>query len=318
MFRRECPVEIADEWLEPGQRAVLPVPHEQAPDLAACLRSGQVFRWRQAGGRWYGPFGERALALRPVTGGIEVELSGAPLLLSEVYRFLALDVEMDRIEGALSGDPALGPYLPRLSGMRILRQDPWDCVVGFVCSQWSNIPKIESTTEQIARRWGRVHRFSHTGVTTEVASLPSPAQLALRSELDLRGCSLGYRSSYVVGTARHVAEGRIQLTGLRDIAYDDALKALMSLPGVGRKVADCILLYSLGHWRAFPVDVWVRRAMRCAFALDLDPEIRQNDEGEGALSQREHRAMVDFAWSRWGPLAGWAQQYLFCGIREGR
>src|SRR5262249_10865968 len=136
------------------------------------------------------------------------------------------------------------------------------CVASFLCAQWNNIPKIERSTGEMARRWGSIHRFERADGAVAVACLPSPAALAERSEADLRACALGYRCRYLLETARQVASGEVDLEALRTAPYERALTALLRLSGIGRKVADCILLFALDKWEAFPVDVWIRRAMR--------------------------------------------------------
>src|SRR5207244_924058 len=113
-----------------------------------------------------------------------------------------------------------------------------------------------------------------------------------------------------------VAEEAIDLRALRQATYPAALAALLELPGIGRKVADCILLFALDKWEAFPVDVWIRRAMCRLYARPLRSGVPPAAEG-AAMSDREYRALAGFAWRRWGAVAGWAQEYLYCAARTG-
>jgi N-glycosylase/DNA lyase len=316
--RRPVPPEFASAVLEPGQLCLLPVTPGEPLDLGRCFRSGQIFRWRQVGDTWYGPFGDAALALTPGPGGIRVEGAGEPVALSEIYRFLALDAPMTAIQQAVTTDRSMAGAVAAFGGLRILRQQPWECLAGYLCSQWNNIPKIEGSTERIARIWGVTRTFRRAGRSIEVACFPSPATLASRGEHELRQCALGYRCAYLVGTARLVADGAVRLDVLRGASYAEALTALLRLPGVGRKVADCILLFSLDRWEAFPVDVWVRRAMRDLYGKAFPGGLPgANARAVKTLSSGEYRALVEFAWRRWGAVAGWAQQYLFCARRLG-
>jgi N-glycosylase/DNA lyase len=196
-----------------------------------------------------------------------------------------------------------------LPGLRLVRQEPWECLATYICSQWNNIPKIELSTERIARACGTTQRWED-GV--EVWAFPSPGVLAAQPAEGLAGCALGYRCAYLVETARQVAGGAIDLRAMRSAPYAEALRALLSLPGVGRKVADCILLFSLDKPEACPVDVWVRRLIHELYPGPLSAYLPDAAaRSEKGLSAREHAAILSFAWDRWGLLAGYAQQYLF-------
>ncbi len=309
------PSSVAGAVLQPGDTAFLPVAEGEALDLGVSFRSGQIFRWRESEGVWYGPFGEAALALATEPGGVRVACAGAAVPLAEVWRFLALDAPLSVIQAAIATDDAMMAAVATFPGLRVLRQQPWECLAGYLCSQWNNIPKIEGSTEQLARRWGQVHTFP-SGLT--VATFPPPEALAGRSEADLRACALGYRCPYLIETARRIAAGEVDLVALRDASYEDALAALLDLPGVGRKVADCVLLFSLDKREALPVDVWVRRVVHEHYLELLGRILRDAGERrEKGLSAVEYRAIVALGRERWGGLAGWAQQYLFCARREG-
>ena len=234
---------------------------------------------------------------------------------ADAWSFLGLDRPLSRIYRAFASDRPLAAAVAAVPGMRLLRQDPWECLAAFVCSQNSNIPKIEMSLERIARRWGTAHAWEG-GV--EVASFPSPETLASLSSDDLRFTGLGYRCRYLVMTARALVEQGLDPAALRSLEYDDALAALMRLPGVGRKVADCALLFSMDKPQAFPVDVWVRRVLHECYRGPLERCLPGVEKQAGkALCPREHAAMLRFAWDRWGMLAGYAGQYLFHARRHG-
>jgi len=295
--------------VEPGDRLCLPLSPAEAFDPQATFDGGQLFRWRRAGGRWVGALGGSALAVQQVAEGLQVEVAGAPRPAVEIWRFLGLDWPLQEIERRLSGDRWLREAWATLPGLRLLRQDPWECAASFVCAQWSSVAKISTTLGRVAERYGRSVSL-RDGV--KVRLFPRPAALARLTEADLRACGLGYRARYLLGTARAVAEGTVDLSSLRGAPYELALQEALRLPGVGRKVADCILLFCLDQSRACPVDVWVRRAFRECYPRALQrylPDLEAR--GQGELSAVEHRALVRFAWDRWGELAGWAQQYLF-------
>ena len=144
------------------------------------------------------------------------------------------------------------------SGIRILHQDLWEMIVSFLISQQNNIVRIRRCIENLCERYGET-RCTDTGVIYH--AFPVPEALAGLKEDALMACNLGYRSKYVVRAARNVAEGIFDLSGVCSLSYEDARQELMKLYGVGEKVADCICLFALRHFQAFPVDTHIRQAL---------------------------------------------------------
>jgi len=297
---------------------VIALPPGEPLDLARTFTSGQIFRWGQVGETWYGPFGQAALALTRVEEGVRVECLGRRLRRATIARFLGLEIPLAEVYRQLSADPGLHASIAALHGMRILQQDPWECLVGYLCSQWNQIPKIELSTERIARRWGTRREFRHATGDVEVACLPPPQRLAVAESQALAECALGYRAPYLRAAAARVAAEPGLWARLRRAAYDAALRELLTLPGVGRKVADCVLLFSLAKWEAVPIDVWVRRALHEGYAAAIEAYLPDRAaRAAGPLSAVEYRALAAFARDRWGRFAGYAQQYLFTARRLG-
>lgn len=305
----------APDLLSRDRPSLLALPPGEVFDCLHTFRCGQLFRWREHAGAWYGPFGAASLRVKPVPGGLEVRAQGAPVTVREVRTFLALDVSLQSLDERLAGDPWVSTAIRALPGLRILRQDPWECLVNFICSQNSNIPKIELSTERLARRWGAVHQWDDD---VEVAVLPAPEVLSEVETDALRPCGLGYRCRYLTACAQRVAVGQPQLAELRAVPYTVGLNVLLTLPGIGRKVADCVLLFCLDKPQACPVDVWVRRIIHELYPRALLRRLPDAVErAEKALTSREYDAIQSFAWDRWGMLAGYAQQYLFHARRLG-
>jgi N-glycosylase/DNA lyase len=290
----------------------------QPLDLNITFTCGQIFRWRQQGEWWYGTLGGTALGLRQTDGALEVRQAGAPLATAEIARFLALDDDLPRIYRRIGTDRAMRAAIAALPGLRILRQEPWECLAGFICSAWNNIPKIQGSTAQLARRWGEPLGLELDGQEVALHTFPSPERLASATEAELREAALGFRAPNLLKAARAVAEGGLDLPGLRRAPYAEALQALRRVPGIGRKVADCILLFSLDKPEACPVDVWVWRVMRELYGHQLRPALPAEPPGGSAgPSEQAYRAIQSFAWRRWGKRAGYAQQYLFTARRLG-
>ena len=285
------------------------MPVHQPLDLAATLFSGQSFRWRRQGEWSYGVLSGNLVKIRRGEDGVEFfstpqdEPSLQPLLSD----YLGLDVDLDAIYASIAPDQRIQAAIARYRGMRILRQDPWESLISFICSSASNIPRITRNVEALCTTFGRPLRLDDHVRST----FPSPHELADAGERRLLGLGLGYRAGYVAATARAIAEERVTLTALREASYEDALKALTSLAGVGDKVANCVLLFSLDKPQAFPVDVWVHRAIR-EWYLDGGGRARwkgyRRPSESGTISLKTIRL---WAQDYFGPYAGYANQYLF-------
>ena len=266
----------------------------QPLDLASTLESGQAFRWSRQGGWYYGAVQDNLVALKQ--DGFLLDVRSAPSspeqIESSLRDYLRLDDDLEDIYSSIDTDPRMHEAIAEYRGLRILRQDPWECLVSFICSANSNIPRISATMVSLAQNYGRPLKL---GDYVDY-SFPSPEKLAEAGEAALRDLKLGFRAKYVAQAAERVASGVVKLEPLRHLPYQEAKEVLMSLAGVGDKVADCALLFSLDKLDACPIDRWVRRAMEEWY---LDGE---------RLNYRDIRA-----WSleKWGGYAGYAQQYLF-------
>jgi N-glycosylase/DNA lyase len=265
----------------------------QPLDLANTLESGQAFRWHCRDEWYYGTIQDSLLALKQDGTRLEVRSSSPPKQIEAALRdYLRLDDDLEAIYSRIDTDPRIHSAIAEYRGLRILRQDPWECLVGFICSANSNIPRISSGMIAIAKNYGEPLELD--GYTDY--SFPTPQKLAEAGETELRGLKLGFRAKYVAKAAERVAQGEIKLEPLRHVQYQEAKNVLTSILGVGEKVADCVLLFSLDKMDACPIDRWVRRAME-EWYLD------------GAkLNYKDIRAM---SLEKWGDYAGYAQQYLF-------
>lgn len=272
------------------------IPAEGPFDLVSSLYSGQAFRWRRQGEWSVGVVFGNIVKVRQVSEGIEFtcgpgdEKTMAPLLRD----YLGMNTNLDLIYRAISVDDRIRGAISTYRGMRILRQDPWECLIGFIISSYSNIARISRHVEDLAMSFGRPLSYKGEARST----FPAPGELSEAGEGRLRAMGLGYRAPYVARTAGIVAEGGIDLYALREVPYQEALDSLLALPGVGDKVANCVLLCSLDKPDAFPVDVWVQRALR-EWYLD------------GSGKKLPPRAMRLWAMEHFGPYAGYANHYLF-------
>ena len=277
-------------------------------DLAKSVHSGQSHRWRRdgagAGWHWgvaYDNLVKIKAGPRSTSGAICLEFSAAggnvEELVPRIQSFFRLDDDIESVYAEISRDPRVAEMVGLFPGLRLLRVDPWECMISFICSANSNLQRIHANVESIAETYGRrLVLDGHVRYT-----LPAPVELAEVGEQRLRDLGLGFRAPYVASAAVAVAGGALDLEALRRMAYSEAHERLMELPGIGPKIADCILLHSLDQLEAFPVDVWVRRALRDWYF-----------EGGKPPPDRE---MAAWARDRFGRWAGYAELYLFHGRR---
>lgn len=223
-------------------------------DLAQTLDCGQCFRWnRQPDGSYTG-----------VALGKVFNISGEnfeEVMKNPQWRnYFDLDLDYAKIREDLSAaDPVLAQAAKFAPGMRILNQDPWEALCSFIISQNNNIPRIKGIVARLCSEFG-----SEIDGGME-HDFPKPEVLAALSEEDLAPVRCGFRARYLIDAARKVAGGEICLEELRREELAKARETLMTIVGVGPKVADCALLYGLHRMEAFPMDVWMKRAMGTLF-----------------------------------------------------
>ena len=277
--------------LDTTQRAFLPAP---CIDLDATLDGGQAFRWWAEGDGYRGVVGGRVLRLSTAPGGVAVRAlggEGASTDLASLREYLGLDDDLDALRARHADDPGAADAMRSCPGLRLLRQDPWECLVGFICSANSNILRIKADVASIARAFGE-----RIGPGERDFAFPPPSRLAEAGESALQELGLGFHAKHVAAAAEVVAADGLELAALRSLPYLYARGALMALPGVGGKIADCVLAFSLGKREAFPVDRWVRKAVRDRYGL---------------LPTMSDGAIGEWARGRFGQDAAYVNQYLF-------
>ena len=279
---------------EAVKREVAFLPVEQPLNLQATMESGQMFRWSRDG-EWYkGVIGEHGYALKQAEKGLLVKTSATAT--GEAQRtlrdFFRLDDDLPATYEAMAGDEKLAEAIGRWRGLRILRQDPWECLISFVCSSVSNIPRISRNLKALAQAYGQPVSLGHDQLYT----FPRPEQLSQASEGDLLKLGLGFRAGYVAKIVERVARGLLDMDALRTAAYEDAKPALMELPGVGNKVADCVLLFSLEKPEGFPIDRWILRGLV---------------DWYGHSEKSRYGDLAAWAQRKWGKNAGYVQQYMY-------
>ncbi len=306
-------------------------------DVDGTLDSGQVFLWdcvttgpEDRMRWWYGVDGQRLLRIDADSGAVDSysKRSGNRWLPDSGDLFRSSD-DPQAIEASLMGrDAVTREAVRRYPGLRIMRQDPYQCTVSFIVSANSNMRKIRANLAAIARMFGEEVTAGGAG---KFHLFPTPARLAGASVQEVRECGVGYRAEYVVEASKMILSGEIDFGRIAKIErYGDATDAMLRMPGVGNKVADCIMLFSLERTDAFPLDRWMMRALHRYYgsladagggggggtALPPSPALPPTPPLLLSLTDKQYRAVHDKMVRYFGRHAGYAQQLLFKMARD--
>jgi len=272
-------------------------------DLDFSLCCGQVFKWKKIDGWWYGVVGENVVKIRQRDAELDFENANEEF----VRCYFGLNDDLEQISCCIGRDDYIRKALRRFAVLRIVRQEPWECLISFICATYKSIAAIELMLSKLSKKFGERKVFDGLDFYT----FPTMNKLASASENALRECGLGYRAKYVQATAKKIYESKIELESLKTQPYIEARKTLVEFPGVGLKVADCVLLFSLEKLEAFPVDVWVKRVILNHYANLFPEALAKKLSTHESLSNSEYEKLNAFGRSYFGKYAGYAQEYLY-------
>ena len=275
---------------------------DKAYDLENTLLSGQAFRWwpPDADGWLTGVIFDNIVKMRQVPEGVEFVCSSGDDagIQCRISDYLRLSDDLDCIKASINKDAHIDAAIACAPDLHILRQDPWECMVSFICSPQKSISQVSKNVEAIADEFGSPLALDGLRRNT----FPSPKALAEAGEGPLLELGLGFRAKYVAATAAEVAALEFNLSALRNLpreaSYDIALRMLTGFDGVGDKVGSCVLLYAMDRLDAFPVDTHIISALQ-----DCYPEV--------ADRKMSVKAMRQWAQAYFGEYAGYAQHWLF-------
>jgi N-glycosylase/DNA lyase len=277
-------------------------------DLAMTLDSGQVFHWEEAGGGFVGTIGGRAVFVEQRGEVLRAKVASASSRFLEknaqdahatVAHYFALDHPLEEICASFPKDPVMNAARGFCRGLRIIRQPKWECLATFICSSMKQVAHIRQISLALRKRFGQQRKIGDHLVYT----FPSAPRLARASEKELRECKLGYRAENLRSTARLVSSGEANLEAWSALADAELRKQLCALPGVGPKIANCVMLFAYERLRAFPIDVWIERVLR-----------QQYFPSRKKMTEQQLR---EFSETYFGEQSGYAQQYLFHHARAG-
>lgn len=265
--------------------------------LARTLDCGQCFRWNKNDDNSYtGVAFSKAVTIKQYDDTLYFYDTNREDFNKIWYNYFDFDRDYNAIINTLSSDSVIKTASQYGKGIHLLRQNVWETIISFIISASNNIPRIKKIIELLCANFGSP--VVYMGKT--FYTFPTPEQLKNITVRDLEVIRAGFRDKYIVDAVNKVNSGELDLNSLASLTGPDAKKQLLGIYGIGNKVADCIMLFGLQHYEAFPVDVWIKRIMEyCYF--------------DGAQTIKD---VQGFAYDKFGNLSGFAQQYLFFYARE--
>ena len=266
-------------------------------DVENSINSGQVFLWKKNETNWYGINGQDIL---------QVDKNGK----IDSYQNLEADFfresdDIEKIIKSISKDKTVKMAVKKYQGLRILRQDPFQCLISFIVSSNSNIPKIKYCLENISKKFGKKTKFQNQ----EFFLFPKPEKLAKASISEITDCGVGYRAKFIKEAAKMMVSKKIDFEYLKKCNYQEAKESICQIPGVGNKVADCIMLFSLDKLEAVPLDRWIIRILEKYY-------LKKFEIATKTVTEKQYNILHEKIVNHFGPYAGYAQQFLFKMERE--
>jgi N-glycosylase/DNA lyase len=293
-------------------------------DPIRTINSGQVFLWENHNNSWYGIDGNHILTIDinikerhklsenkkflSELENINIDYNSFPEYKNWNYHFFRLYDDQELINKTLSKDPIILNIYKKYKGLRLIRQDPFQCIISFVCASNTNIKRIRYMLKNITKKFGK--RVVYNNI--DFNFFPNVNELSEASIEELIGCGLGYRSKFVKSISNHL-KNKLDLNSLKDMKYLEAKTELTKLFGIGNKIADCILLFSLDKTEAFPIDIWVYRSLLQHYEWIFKDNILIKSI---KLPNNKYRLIHNKINDYFGKYSGYVQQYLYYHIRE--
>ena len=266
-------------------------------DVDNSINSGQVFLWEKQGSDWYGIDGQDVLKINK--NGVIKSIRN---LKTDFFR---KNDNIEEIIKSISKDKTVKKAVKEYEGLRLFRQDPFQCLISFIISSNSNIQKIKSSLEKITKKFGKKVKIQNK----EFFLFPEPEKMAKATIDEIKSCGVGYRAPFIKEAAKMVILKKIDFEYLKKCDYHEAKKNICLVPGIGNKVADCIMLFSLNKLQAFPLDTWMIKILEKYYSKEFKIETK-------TITQKQYELLHEKIVNYFGPYCGYAQQYLFKMERE--
>jgi len=266
-------------------------------DIDNSINSGQVFLWEKNEMDWHGINGQDILKINK--NGVIKSIRNSKT------NFFRKDDDIEEIIKSISKDKIVKKAVKEYEGLRIFKQDPFQCMISFIISSNSNIQKIKSSLEKITKKFGTKVKIGDK----EFITFPKPENIANASINEIKACGVGYRAPFIKEAAKMVVLQKIDFKYLEKCDYHEAKKKMCLVPGIGNKVADCIMLFSLNKLEAFPLDTWMIKILEKYYSKEFKIETK-------TITQKQYELLHEKIVNHFGPYCGYAQQFLFKMERE--
>lgn len=263
-------------------------------NIETTINSGQVFLWNKIEDQWVGIDGQDIIILNQSP-------FSARSSSNSIDNFFREGDNLKKILTNITRDKIVEKAVKQSSGLRLIRQDPFQCYISFICSSNSSIQNIKSMLENLCKKFGTKQEFDGH----ELHTFPKAEILAKASMKDITDCRLGFRAKYVKEASQAVDSGKIDFEWLKKTDYQTTIETLKKILGIGNKVADCIALFSLDKMDAFPIDRWTQRILLKYYKKFFD------DITEKSVTEKRYEKLHEEIVEHFGPYAGYAQQFLF-------
>jgi N-glycosylase/DNA lyase len=263
-------------------------------NLDHTLACGQVFRWEK-NDRWTGIVNGAVIHAKQKKDELVIESS---LTKETIIDYFRLNDDIGKIYDSINRDEKIASLINKYRGLRLIRQDPWECLVSYICSSNNTIRNISNSIKRMCECFGNE-------IEKGIYSFPAPDALADVELGDMSQCRLGFRTPRILKVANMVANHKFDLYGIKDLSYTQGRQELVTIEGVGNKIADCVLLFAFGKLESFPVDTHIEQIMERYYGSNF----------KGTKSKKRDE-IADFARSYFGEFCGYAQEYLYLENRE--
>jgi N-glycosylase/DNA lyase len=286
-----------------------------------------MFLWQKLDNSWYGIYGDHILKFcilqqdkDTTQKARNIQFFSFPEFKNWERQVFRLDDDITAILSGFSKDSIISKAIRMHPGLRVMRQEPQQCMISFACASNTNISMIRRMLSNICRKFG--HRVNVDG--KEFFTFPSANQLNKVTNSELLSCGVGYRVKAIKAVAQNIVSRNIDIEYLKRAKYDISKEELLKIYGIGNKIADCILLFSLEKTEAFPIDIWITRAIRLYYLWLLRVDEKQKICSKARTSKIDGKLLYPYRYEilskvmrrHFGKYAGYAQQYLFYYIRQ--
>ncbi|WP_319586230.1 DNA glycosylase [uncultured Desulfobulbus sp.] len=272
-------------------------------NLTHTLTPGQSFRWKQdEQDRWVGVIGNKVIRIWRDGPDIAYQVFPDGDGESMLYDYFRLDVKLaDLYQNFIDADPRMEPIINRFKGLRLLRQEPVETLLSYICSAANSVPRISNAVEIISSMYGNLIAVIDDKEYYSFPTIESILWMDVAHTAKL--CGLGFRCRKLHAVAEQLSQKPCGwLNSLRDASYDEARLELLKINGVGMKIADCVMLFSLDKDQSFPVDTHIRKVAVNHYM----PEFKQK-----TLTPAVYDQIISYFQNKFGRYAGWAQEYIF-------